>query len=235
MIELFMPVMRPISALCTLEDLACQSIRAVYKINLIDNCGGLNLQAHPLYFKFFELEIISSGKNIGTNAAWNLAWESNSEYVGFIGDDYRVSSDMVERMLVAFKLYPTAGAITASILDDQTKGGFVPVNIEELSGKKITGKGNMGFVIFKTNILKRFVPKIPKEFFVFYGDNWIGYWLSKAGKPLMLINAYISHYHKTDLKELVGYKDLLHREKRAWADWKEGRISLSGIKLSQNT
>lgn len=233
MIELFMPVMRPLSALHTLGDLTHQNIKAITRINLIDNCGRLSSHIYSLYFqKFFELRIISFGINIGTNAAWNLAWESNSEYVGFIGDDYRISNDMVKRMLDAFELYPNAGAITASILDDQSKGGFVPVNTEKLSGKKITGKGNMGFVIFKKEIFGM-IPKIPEEFFVFFGDNWIGYWLAKIGRPLILINAYISHYHKTDLKDSIGYKDLILKEKSIWKDWKEGKISLSEIKLSQ--
>ena len=219
MIEFFMPVMRDESARTILKQLDGQGINSFH---VIDNSGTFE---YPCDLHYKELVLTSPRKNIGTNAAWNYAFDSKADYIGLVGDDYEVPPNLISLFLEAFEKYPTAGAITATITNTLPLNEFNPGSI---SGKRITGKGNMGVVLFRGEILRQ-IPKIPPEFFIFCGDNWIGYWLSRMAAPLILVNVFVGHVHKTDLKDKIGYKGIIVKEKSIYREWKAGKRTLGGF------
>lgn len=214
-VELFMPVMRPDSCLKVLRDLNKQTL-IPKRVTLVNNCCET-----ILYEEYrFELEIINPGRNIGTNAVWNLMWKSKCEYVGMVGDDLGLEPNNIELLVLAHSNPANIriGASTCMIFTDK------PIDIsserrENQYAGAVVGKGHFGLALFKIKILKK-LPPIPSELFLFFGDNWLWFWLNENDLVLYEISSGVSHQHKTDLKDKVGYKKLLKRERAVWEEWK---------------
>lgn len=218
-IELIMPTMRPVSAMKVVQDLVDQS-RHIDKLTIVDNDGNLKIkqQRYP-----FRIKVIRPKENIGVNAVWNLMWKSEYGIVGVIGDDFGMEHRLIELLSRSIYDLPGAGAITATIFKDKEIDYSKRTH---MTSGVVTGRGHLGVTLFKKAILER-IPKIPKELFVFYGDNWIGYWLNKIGKPIYEVSAGISHYTSTDLKIRRG-ESKARKDKDVWIKWKTGKIELQG-------
>jgi GT2 family glycosyltransferase len=215
MISLILPCMRQ-SAREVLSDLATQTIRPDL-VRIIDN-DDVFIHDQPHFFPTFpfRIEYVNPGENIGTNAAWNQAWclADHAQYVGVIGDDYRINKRCIEHMLLFLR---NEVAVTCAIV----KGNTVPQRTKPLVGQYVRAKGRLGFALFRGDYLKE-LPLIPKEFKIFFGDNWIEYWLAYMKWPLCQINTPISHEHKTDLKEKLDYPTVISSERINWKCWLRG-------------
>lgn len=217
MIELVMPVMRLDSALEVLKSLNKQTM-LIDKLTLIDNNGSFELNDTFL----FPIEIIKPKENIGTNASWNYMFESKADLVGMIGDDYFLEDHLIEILYKSIGLFPEAGAVTATIFKDKP---VVKRNPNNITGNPIIGKGHFGVALIHKCLLDC-IPLIPKDLFIFYGDNWLGYWLLQLGYTVFEVSAGISHYYQIDLKDKLNYKAVSRREKTIWEDWKASKIEL---------
>lgn len=216
-IELFMPVMRPKSALEVMKNLDRQT-KLIDRLTVVDNSGNFELK-----YKFgFHVEIKKPKRNIGTNAVWNYMFDSKADLVGMIGDDYDLESRLIEILNKSIDLLPQAGAVTATIFKDKE---IEVHDHNDISSGPVVGKGHFGVALFRKCTLDC-IPKIPRKLFIFYGDNWLGYWLLKLGYPLYEVSAAVSHYHKTDLKNKLNYKAVGKREGKIWEAWKAGKIEL---------
>jgi len=216
-IELFMPVMRPESALQVIQNLDNQT-KLIDKLIVIDNGGDFKLKHN---FSF-EVEIKRPKQNIGTNASWNYMFDSKADLIGMIADDYVLESRLIEILVKSVDLFPEAGAVTATIFKDKEIQAH---DHNDITGGKVIGKGHFGVALFRRCILEC-LPKIPKQLFIFYGDNWFGYWLLQLGYPVFEVSAAVSHYYKIDLKNQLNYKSVSKKESRIWEAWKAGKIEL---------
>lgn len=229
MIGLMLPVMRPKSAEAVLDDL-CNQTMLPDKIFLVDNgnCWGgkvgrglFNLSTH--WKNKLELNCFFPGTNIGTNQVWNMMWSdyfSDCKYVGVIGDDYRINRNCIEFMkrIIDEDISPAA---TCAIVP----GNHMPMVNGEFNSVPVPGKGHMGFTLFKREFLLT-LPQIPKEFFIFFGDNWIGYHVERKGERLVQVNSPISHLHKYDLSDKLDYKKVIEEERIIWKQYLRGEINL---------
>lgn len=224
-IELIMPVMRNKLAHIVIKQLHDQ-IKNISKLTIIDNGGSFN----PPEVNPFEIELIKPSKNIGTNAAWNYMWETDCDYVGVIGDDYVFGPYLIQCLMNSFATNEVGGT-TATIYK---KRSVPPDNLALVNNpkiRKVAGKGHCGACIFKADVLKS-LPKIPKELFIFFGDNWIGHWLEIKGYGLYETSTGIGHKYRDDLKKKLDYKKIISRERRIWSNWKKGKILLSNKSFS---
>lgn len=210
-IELIMPAMRVESARKVIDELNSQT-KLIDKLTIVNNIGSAEEIANKKYN--FEVNEIRPGRNIGTNAVWNMMWDSKADYIGMIGDDFGLDDMLIEILFLAFDQLSGIGAVTATIFKDRPMI-LQKENRREVKGSVVVGRGHFGCALFQNEILQK-IPKIPKELFIFYGDNWLGHWLLKLNKPLKEINAGVSHEHKTDLKKLLGYSVIALDDKRAW-------------------
>lgn len=216
-IEFIMPVMRPKLALLLLDDLAIQT-QLINKITIVDNGGNFKLQRkYP-----FEVELISYMKNIGVNAVWNKMFDIEADYIGLIGDDYRLDKNLIKILINSFKLHKDMAASTATIFK---KDNFLSADPYNISGRHVSGKGHMGAIIFRKCILDQ-LPLIPKEFFIFFGDNWLGWWIDTIGYKIYEVSVGISEVYKTDLKDKLDYPTVIENERDYWKDWLRSKIEL---------
>jgi hypothetical protein len=226
-IGLVLPVMRPSYADAVIADLVEQTTPPDYVI-LVDNGG-----TWPTCDKGFLVDSKTAKfhmrcyrpwqGNIGTNAVWNLMWQDKFDgfdYVGVIGDDYRMNQYCLENMkkLIDTNITPAA---TCRI----EKGAYKPIANGPLRWEPVQGKGNLGFALFRRDFLLT-LPPIPKNFFIFFGDNWIGWHIEKKHQHLMRINTPISHEHKTDLGEKLNYREVIESERIIWKKFVRGEIEL---------
>lgn len=232
-IAMVMPVIRHNSAINVLRYLNSQSKRLDYLL-VVDNSeedfelrlrDKLGIDWKSKYL--FNIEIEKQNKNIGTNAAWNKMWDLNYKYVGVIGDDYNLSTDLIQNLYYGLmfdykRIYKT-GMVTARIVKEYSliimnqkgfKDGFV-----------VPGKEHMGATLMKKEFLLE-IPNIPKDFFIFFGDNWFGYWVDILKKHIIQIDSRIHHEYKTDLKEKLNYPKVLEDERKIWKLWLRGEIEL---------
>jgi len=219
-IEFFMPVMRPDSARKVMDALQKQT-QLITKLIIVDNSGEFSIAAPNPYS--FKVLIIRPLQNIGVNAVWNYMFDSEADFVGLIGDDFELESNVIEILSKTLTVIPNAGAVTATIFRNKPIEPQSPFAI--LKYGEVVGRAHFGVSLFKKCTLNC-LPKIPKELFMFYGDHWFGYWLKKIGYPLLEVNVGVSHYDKTDLKEKCNYKKVSKVEKNIWNQWKRSEIEL---------
>lgn len=223
-----LPVMRPQHAKAVLDDLCSQTILPD-KIFLVDNgnCWRDNPKGGCFnstdWKNKFKLDCFFPIANIGTNQVWNLMWSKHFagyKYVGVIGDDYRINKNCIEFMkrIVDEEISP---ATTCAIIP----GNYMPTIESEFNYIPVQGKGHMGFSLFEREFLLT-LPIIPKEFFIFFGDNWIGYHLNKSHKQLIQVNSPISHQLKYDLSDKLNYKKVINRERIIWKQYLRGEVKL---------
>lgn len=207
-IGLILPVMR-ISYKQVLADLVRQTIRPDV-VRIVDNnniCQGEKLQSYP-----FRVEYFNYGRNIGTNAAWNYMQDLQCMFTGVVGDDYRISRQCLESLVYYLELGATA---VTSMIKKDTAYYELPYRIEDARPGVVRAKGHCGLLLMN-HVFVELMPLIPKQFFIFFGDNWIGYWLEKVGQVLYEVPVPIFHQYKTDLAEKLDYRAVLAKERKLW-------------------
>lgn len=213
-----MPVMRPKSAKLVLQNLVCQSM-LIDKIIIVDNSNELNItDKYP-----FDIELIKIGRNIGVNAVWNLMFNTTDyDYIGLIGDDYTLDNNTIKILKISLDTFKNAAGTTATIFNKRKK----PVSdLSKINGKVTSGKGHLGAALFKKCVLDC-LPAIPEEFFIFFGDDWLDWWIKKIGYHIYEVSVGIEHRHKTDLKEKLNYPGIIKKERAYWKMWLRGQIEL---------
>lgn len=219
MLEIFMPVMRLKSALKVVDDLVKQT-KKIDSLVIVDNC----CEFYKIDDKFFQdapfkVKVIKPGRNIGTNAVWNMMWKSNYKHVGIVGDDYEIEKYAIQGLFESLGK-DNIGCTTATIFKDRPIKFKKQREIPNWTYGKVRGAGHLGLSLFEKNVLMQ-IPMIPDNLFIFFGDNWIGHHLLTIGKKVVEVNVGVRHDYKTDLKELLDYKTILKKEKTIWRQWKK--------------
>jgi hypothetical protein len=218
-IIIFMPVMRPDMAMRTLDDLNKQALLPE-AVCVVDNGNNFNPYG---YIGPISLMYHNPGENIGTNKVWNMMWShsfQNFKYVGVLGDDYRLHRNCLRFMLHLIRAGKSK-AVTCTI----AQGKKAPPMTANFDWRPVPGKGHMGFSLFERDFLLE-MPTIPEEFKIFFGDNWIGWWLEAMGERLYEINCPIAHERREDLKEKLDYPAVIKQERGYWKAWLRGEIDI---------
>jgi hypothetical protein len=208
-----------------LSDLAVQTLRPDLVV-IIDNGDVFDQDSGTQkYFANlpYGVKCFNPGINIGTNQVWNEMWCYTGDYdlVGVVGDDYRLNKFCLENLSNVILNVEEIRAATCTI----TRGRSVPRCTAPLQYRPVGAKGHMGLCLFESDALIE-LPTIPHEFFIFFGDNWMGWWLGIMKWTLYEVNTPIAHEHKTDLGEKLNYKDVIAAERVYWKSWLRGEIEL---------
>lgn len=222
MIALFMPLIRKEQGKQVLLDLNEQVIKPDL-LYIVDNSGDFEFDPFE-----FDYSIIHGKRtsNTGVNPCWNLMWGeqfSNYKYVGIIGDDYRLNKYNLIRMY-QFLETTSLKAVTCLI----KKARELPLDPSGLGMKYVPceAKGRLGFSLFNREFLVEKIPPIPDQFNVYFGDNWIGHHLHKAGEELyQLSDTMITHHHWEDIATPLGLKEKILEERVAWKVYIRGELN----------
>lgn len=227
-IGMVLPVMRRNLALKVLSFLNDQTLK-LDQLILIDQenqMGDLDFS----YYNYEIYRIVPPGGNIGTNQAWNKMWSfKDYDFVGMIGDDYTFGPNLIEVLVNSFSLDEQIGGTTATIFKNRIIRQTDP---KDLQSRVVSGKSHMGAALFKNELIQ-LMPEIPKEFFIFYGDNWLGYWINWFNNKFCEVNVGIRHDSRDDLKVKLNYKKQLRSESRIWNAWVNNHIILSNQKFKE--
>lgn len=226
MISILLPVMRPRQVLSVLSDLNDQII-IPNRVVLVDNSGKFDLRSAFDGQYRYHLDVIRPGENIGVNKVWNMMWDKKFEeyeYIGVLGDDYRLNKYSLLRMLHILQ-NTTLKAVTCLI----KQGTHLPPDPSGLgiSVEVVRAKGHLGFSLFNREWLVKNVPRIPSQFKVFFGDDWIGYHIQYAKENVnCLTDTVITHYHYEDISFDIGTREILREERIIWKRYLRGEIEL---------
>lgn len=205
-IKMVIPTMRPECILNTLDDMRKQSF-APDRIIVWDN---MDEDAPPLPF-YPNMHLYRDKENVGVNKVWNLILgePQDYDYVGFSAD-HRLSDFLIEKCVKLLqKRY--VGVVSPTMVLQI----FPPVKRGDLSHSGVRGKGNAGFILMRKEVAER-IPKIPEELKIFFGDNWISYWVRKYGLEwVRLGNAYIKR-ESIGVSALKSHKGILRAERHHW-------------------
>lgn len=160
----------------------------INKIIIIDNCRS----ARPNYeiLNHPKIELISYGKNIYVNPAWNEGYsKSSSEILAIINDDINVS-DNIFNMIVDFKLNPgdLVGVNLRGYQDNYKIDEYIDTveEIVELNYDKNNTIGGQawafGICMF---MLRESYHIIPQLYQVWYGDDYV----AQRAKRVYAINS----------------------------------------------
>ena len=169
-IEAWAPCMRPKEMLNALEDIEKQST-PVDRVVIVDN-GEDKLRDYLSVDGWkFKLRILDFGENIGTNAVWNLGLRSEADFVMFFPDDMRFDHHFVKKAIYTFN-DPNVGVVSAKIIRWEEE---LPKNVDDhYRCGRCAGHGKAGVFMIRGSAARK-IPLIPKEFFIFYGDDWIDF------------------------------------------------------------
>lgn len=222
MITILMPVLRQAQAQTVLTDLNFSSIKPDL-LHIFDQGIGFN----PDGLLAYPCRIEHLGRNVGTNQVWNKMWSDqyrDQKYIGVIGDDYRVGYECLNAMYETLERNDDIHAVTCLIRQTKSFPDLHPYHQAKL--KNCRSKGHMGFTLFDREFLINNIPPIPEVFNIFFGDDWIGWHLDKAGTVMRSINVPISHFHHEELGEVLNYKDVIEDERDIWKKYIRGEIQL---------
>lgn len=161
---------------------------SINKIIIIDN----NRTKRPSYgiLKNEKIEIISYGRNIFVNPAWNEGYyRSKSEIIGILNDDINVSSEVFD-MIINFGLFSgdligvnLQGRQNNYKIDDfiDTKEEIVKLNYDP---KRPIGSQSWAFGICMF-MLRESYKVIPSLYQVWYGDDFF----AQKAKNIYAINS----------------------------------------------
>ena len=218
-----LPVMRRSSALLVLKLLDDQTT-PLYELILVDQ-ENLLADIDFTYYNYDIHRIVPPWGNIGTNQAWNKMWSFNKsyDYIGLIGDDYTFGPDLIEGLVNGFLLDAQAGGTTATIF----KNRIIRFKDKAEDVREVPGKGHMGATLFTREMIQA-IPRIPKKFFIFYGDNWIGHWINRLNNKFIEVKVGIRHDSSTNLSDTLDYRKVLREEAKTWTAWCKKLIKLNG-------
>lgn len=145
----------------------------VSKIVVIDNSG--TSQFSKVQFSSDKLDLVSPGKNIFVNPAWNLGVEKcDTKYFLILNDDILLNTSIIEKCLRVFSETSDTGVLTVKTITEASIDKFLEImKIEDAKDLEYTcdipGK-RMGWFIFAK---KENWVKIPSSLNIFFGDDFI--------------------------------------------------------------
>ena len=215
--DIIIPSIRRDDLCLVLEDLANQTYKP-HKVFIIDNAAEcqkpciINL-THQYSLVFPEIELVSYGKNIGVNRAWNIGFERcESEIIGVLNDDLRLQPNLLEYVEKAFTHNLGMGAVCPNTIKD------------ELPEIDMTGcpelrrmKRREGWCWFASKgVVKTYKP-IPPDLEIFYGDDWHFNQMANLGKPwYKMVNCFVRHTCGTAKLDRGKFKVIYNQEKRVY-------------------
>ena len=177
-IEAWCPCTRPKEMYDALYDIGQQS-HPVDHIVVFDNGDlGNKLTDHyemkeldTLFGPDTRLGILDYEENIGTNAVWNLGLRSPADFIMFFPDDMRFDHHFVAKCIHTFN-DPNVAVVSAKIIPWEEE---LPKDKEfAYRCGRTCGHGKAGVFMIRGSVANK-LPLIPKEFRIFYGDDWIDF------------------------------------------------------------
>ncbi|MHC4397439.1 MAG: glycosyltransferase family 2 protein, partial [Planctomycetota bacterium] len=172
-IGLAIPSLYPEKLLRVLRDIDKQTVKPDYILVVDNSCVFEELYKHKLPELSYQLEIKSYGHNIGPNAVWNLSLKLDYDYVGFLADDLEFEPFMLQKMVFVLENHNIIGCVVPTIIEFKP---FPPQSKSQV-WRPVLAKGNAGVTLMRKEVARK-IPPIPGEYRLFFGDNWIGYWVS---------------------------------------------------------
>jgi GT2 family glycosyltransferase len=139
-------------------------------IVLIINNTGKPLKV-PDRRRYAELKF---NHNIGVNGAWNHALEIASAYgahLSILNDDISIGRSFFDEILKVLEHIPKAGVICPNT--DSGKGYSSTEPFVRFVPRFVPMKRKEGWAFTIRDKLVKLLPLIPKELFIFFGDDWI--------------------------------------------------------------
>lgn len=191
--------------------------------NVIKKIIVINNSQKEFYYDNPKVEIKASEGNMYVNPAWNYVAEvADTEYVALLNDDIKIPQNFCSQIL--------------ALIDDNTGiVGISPKNVTNARNEnnEITKEPKAEDLILSNNIQLKTTPyktedfgvfmlfnkknyvKIPPEFEVYYGDDWIFNKAKEAGKNnKILIGQNIWHYGSMTSHSISN--DFIHKETKHW-------------------
>lgn len=194
------------------------------RIIIINNSGRTFAYLSPHRSKNHQhITVHNCAKNIGVNAAWNIGLKlarEQSSHLSILNDDILIKEDFFKRINLLLSIrgmfdVPVFCPSTTHdrVLFDRTKTNYYPSRTHFMKRKE-------GWAF---TIRDRFVEKIkpiPKELFVFCGDDWIWNETVRYGKRWVKDERNII-YHTVGgtLKKNPKLRALLSEEKRIFHNY----------------
>ena len=183
----------------------------------------INNSQKEFYYDNPKVEIKASGENMYVNPAWNYTVEiAETEYVALLNDDIKIPQNLCSQIL--------------ALIDDNTGiVGISPKNVTNARNEnnEIIKEPKAEDLILSNNIQLKTTPyktedfgvfmlfskknyvKIPPEFEVYYGDDWIFNKAKEAGKNnKVLLGQNIWHYGSMTSHSISN--DFIHKETKHW-------------------
>lgn len=165
-----------------------------------------------------DVEIIDFGRNIGVNAAWNYAMENlcPGDHLSILNDDIRVNHHFFENIVQAFNSDKKIGVVCP----------LTVTNIRRFQNRSVQNRKLLpmvkreGWAFTIRNSLVKLLPPIPKDLFIFCGDDWIWTWTHDFEYYWVKDTSNIIYHQIGGTLRKEEYKNLralLHREKKAFA------------------
>lgn len=194
-----------------LRDLDANTVRPAFAVILDDSDEGFSVP--PLGF---DVELIRQTERIGVNALWNLGISKMPEEIGYvlvINDDMTIPNVLIEMILGTFDQCERAGAVHPVMVDARLASSPEVVHTSGGAPKyhRIYRQYGGAFT-FRKEVLDQ-IPPIPRELFMYYGDNWLFDWTHKLGYIWALIENCIIYHHGSLGAKQRGLKRFLKIEK----------------------
>ncbi|MDY6957794.1 MAG: glycosyltransferase family A protein [Halobacteriota archaeon] len=223
-IDALVPCTRPERLIDALEDINSQST-PVDSILVVDN-GEHEKKNRLIDYKplswwrqtYPNLILWRFGKNIGTNAAWNIGLRSESDFIMFFPDDMRFDHHFVKKAVYCFQ-DPRVVVVSARIIE---WGEELPKNKEnDYQRKRACGHGKAG-VFMMRGTYARHLPLIPEEYFIFFGDDWIDFHVRKKSRLIWteLTHSCARHDYGSGVSAELK-KTVLREERKHWVKFLE--------------
>ncbi len=180
------------------NDLALQT--CPYKLRLIDNCSF-----EPGTKEYFEsegnvlypIEVIQNEKNVDINRLWNNFYlETDSDYLCFLNNDIRISSNFVKDTTEVLKREPTVGCVLHAT-NHPNYQKVTPLNYVILEDKITQG--------WAFSFRREAYKIIPDDIQFFGGDDFIFSYLYRCGwKTAMILSSPIIHFYARSRRYYTG-------------------------------
>lgn len=180
-----------------------------YQKSFCSSCKVIN------YYKS-NCSIVSFGKNIGVNAAWNYGLKQakkNNVHLAILNDDIEIENTFIEESILTFYENIHFGVIcpyTKKTREEKVK------KYKDYKFHLMSKKEGWAFVINRR--LVKELPYIPKELFIFFGDDWIYYFSNKLGVFWVKnMNIHILHEvgftlkKNKDLRRKLEYERVIYK------------------------
>lgn len=167
----------------------------VKKIVIIDNSEEALFKNQPS--KFDKIEVISYGKNIFVNPAWNEGLrKTNTEFFLILNDDVLLDDSSLFSCYDWATKHPNTGIITVkTIVGDSICDFQKELEKEKRNSLTVSNEipnGRAGWFMFGRT---RYWKEIPPSLKIFYGDDFIYYNFKAQGFQNCLISSGTLIFH----------------------------------------